>query len=141
MSLVLDSNILVKLVTGEPGSKEARASITSFLKKGYGLYTVDVALAEGFSAVWKHVKIHRDLKLEDAYSTVQDLAKIYDKLTILTVRELLEEVKDIAFTQNITVYDSFYTAAARRMGATLYTADEKLHNLSRKITVSKLLKF
>jgi len=136
----LDSNILVKLVLAEPGSKEARKSIENFLRKGYSLYTVDIALAEGLNAIWKHVKIHKDLKTEEAKSAVQDLTKIHDKLNILKTHELSEETAEIALTQNITIYDSLYITATRKLKATLYTADRKLHNTAKKITASKLLK-
>jgi predicted nucleic acid-binding protein len=136
----LDSNILVKLVTTETDSKEARKSVTNFLRKGYSLYTVDIALAESLNAIWKHTKIHKDLKTEDMNSTIQDLTRIYDKVNILTTRELAEETADITLTQNITIYDSLYIAATRKLNATLYTADRKLHNASKKIAVSKLLK-
>jgi predicted nucleic acid-binding protein len=101
---------------------------------------VDIALAESLNALWKHVEIHRDLKEEDARSAVQDLAKIWDKLNILTTRELLEKALDIALTQKMTIYDSIYIAATTKLNATLYTADRKLHNTSKKITASKLLK-
>lgn len=130
----------MKLVTSESGSKEARTSITNFLRKGFSLYTVDIALAESLSAIWKHVKLHRDLKPEDALSVVQDLTKIYDKLNILTVRELSEETVEIALTHGVTIYDSVYIAATRKIRATLYTADQKLYNSSKRVTVSKLLK-
>lgn len=102
---------------------------------------MDIALAESLNAIWKHVKIHKDLKKEDTKSTIQDLTKIYDKLNILTTRELSEETADIALTQNITIYDSLYIAATKKLKATLYTADRKLHNISKKIITSKLLKF
>jgi len=130
----------VKLVTTEPGSKEARTSITNLLRKGYSFYTVDIALAESLNAIWKHVKIHKDLKTEGVKSAIQDLTKIHDKLNILTTRELSEETTDIALTQNITIYDSLYIAATRKLKATLYTADRKLCNMSKKIISSKLLK-
>ena len=136
----MDSNILVKLVTTETDSKQARKSVTNFLKTGYSLYTVDIALAESLNAIWKHTKIHKDLKTEDTNPTIQDLTTIYDKLNILTTRELAEETANIALTQNITIYDSLYIAATRKLKATLYTADQKLHNTAKKITDSKLLK-
>ena len=100
---------------------------------------MDIALAEGLNAIWKHAKVHKDLKPEDAESAVQDLTKIYDKLTSFTIRELSEETTAIALTRNISIYDSFYIAATRKMNATLYTADQKLHNSTKKIIVSKLL--
>ncbi len=71
MSLVLDSNLLVKLVTAEVDSKEARSFITDFLKRGISMYSVDIALAESLNAIWKHVRVHRDLKVENAKSTLE----------------------------------------------------------------------
>ena len=46
---------------------------------------------------------------------------------------------DIAISQNLTVHDSLYVAAARKMRAKLYTADRKLFEASRKIVESELL--
>lgn len=100
---------------------------------------MDVALAESLNALWKHVKVHKDLKTEDAKSAVQDLTKIYDKLNIVTSRELSEEAVDIALTHNVTIYDSLYIAATRILKATLFTADRKLHKASKNVTASKLL--
>ena len=140
MSLVLDSNILVKLVTAEPGSKEARTFVKSSLREGYSLYSVDIAFAESLNAIWKHARVHKDLRTANAKSAVHDLATIYNKLNILTTSELYKEALDIALRQNITIYDSLYIAASKKIGATLYTADQKLHNASKGIAASKLLK-
>lgn len=68
------------------------------------------------------------------------MTRIYDKIDILTTREIAEETTDIALTQNITVYDALYIAATQKLNATLYTADQKLHNIANKITNTKLLK-
>jgi predicted nucleic acid-binding protein len=127
-------------VTNEPNSKQARTTITALIKKGYALYTVDIALAESLNAIWKHTKIQKDLKPEETKPITQDLIKIYDKLNIITTRELTEETTNIALAQNITIYDALYTAGTQKLNATLYTADQKLHNTANKITNSKLLK-
>jgi len=129
----------VKLVTAETGSEEARTSVTDFLRRGYSLYSVDLALAESLNAFWKHVQIHGDLKTEDARSAVQDLTKVWDGLNVLSTRELSEEAVDIALTQDVTIYDSLYMAAAKKLDATLYTADGRLYDAAKKITSSKLL--
>ena len=42
---------MVKLVTDESGSREARKTIKSYLKGGYSLYTVDIVLAKSLNAV------------------------------------------------------------------------------------------
>ena len=72
--------------------------------------------------------------------TIQDLTRIYNGLEIITTRELSEEATDIAITLNITIYNSLYIAAARKLKATLYTSDKKLHEASNKIIDSILLR-
>lgn len=136
----MDANILVKLVMNEPGSKEARVHVSDSLKKGYTLHTVDLALAESLNAIWKHVNVLKDLKAEEAKPAIKDLTRIYDGLSIVTSREITEETAQVALTQNITVYDSLYIAAAQKLKGTLYTADQKLCTTANKITNSKLLK-
>jgi len=129
----------VKLVLAEPGSKEARATVTGFLREGFSPYTVDLALAESLNALWKHVRLHRDLEAGDAMSAVKDLTVIYDGLKVLTAREISEEAMDLALNKEITVYDSLYIAAARRLKATLYTADRKLYDASKSVVTAELL--
>ena len=41
--------------------------------------------------IWKHAKVHKDVRTANAKSVVHDLAKIYNKLNILTTSELYEE--------------------------------------------------
>ena len=124
----------------ESGSKEARAAVANILKKGGALYTVDLALAEGLNVIWKHASVLKDLELEEANSAVEDLARIYDGLNIIAAREITTEAMHVALTQNISVYDSLYIAAAQKMNGTLYTADQKLCNAANGITNTKLLK-
>lgn len=139
MSLVLDSNILVKLVTGEAGSEEARITVKASLRDGYILHTVDAALVEALNALWKHVKIHGDLDAEEAGLAAQDLLKIWDRLNIIPTSELSEEALGIAITLNVAIYDSLYVAAARQVRARLYTADKRLFEVSKNRVESKLL--
>ena len=121
----------MKLVVTEPGSKEARTTVKNLLRNGYSLYTVDIALAESMNAIWKHVNIHRDLKIRDVESTIHDLTRIYEAMNVITTHELSREAMKIALTENITIYDSVYIAAAEKLNATLITADKKLYNASK----------
>jgi len=123
----------------DPDSKEARTEVTSFLKKGYTLCTVDVALVECLNVIWKHTNLLKDLTREEAYLAVDDLTKLFDGLAITTARELKDEALHIAVAQNITVYDALFIAAAQKMNATLYTADKKLCTKADKTIKSKLL--
>jgi predicted nucleic acid-binding protein len=130
----------VKIVVNELGSKEAATSVATLLKRGSGLHTVDLAMAECLNAIWKHTNLHKDLSIEDGKAAIQDLKKVYDRLPVFTARELTEEAFDISLNQNMAVYDALYIAAAHKTDATLYTADRKLHEKATKIIRSRLLK-
>lgn len=130
----------MKLALNEANSKEARKTVNTYLEKDYAIYTVDIALAEGLNAIWKHTKIVKDLKPEEAKKTAQDLIQICDKLGKLTTQELAEEATDIALAQDITLYDALYIAAAQKLNATFLTADQRLHDIAGETTNSKLLK-
>jgi predicted nucleic acid-binding protein len=101
---------------------------------------VDLALAEGLNAIWKHTNILKDLKMEEADPAVDDLTRIYDGLNTIAAREITAEAMHVALTQNITVYDALYIAAAQKNNSTLYTADQKLCNAANGIANAKLLK-
>lgn len=130
----------MKLALNEANSKEARRAVNTYLEKDYALHTMDIALAESLNAVWKHTKIVKDLKSEEAKKTAHDLIKICDKLDKLTTQGLAEEATNISLTQDITIYDALYVAATQKLSATFFTSDQKLHTIAGKITNSKLLK-
>ncbi len=130
----------MKLVLNEQGSKEARANLLGFLKKGYALYTVDLALAECLNAIWKHVNLLSELKVENAKLAVGDLTRVFDKLNVVTAREVSEEALNIALTQNVPVYDALYIALSQKLDGSLYTADQKLYATAKAVTKTKLLK-
>jgi predicted nucleic acid-binding protein len=130
----------VKLVLKEQNSGQALETVNDFLQKDYTLHTVDTALPEALNAIWKHTNIHKDLKPEDAKHAAKDLTTIHSKLDTLTTPELTEQTLNIALNQNIPVYDALYIAAAQKLKATLYTADQKLYNTAQKTINAKLLK-
>jgi predicted nucleic acid-binding protein len=139
LSLVLDSNILVKLITSETGSEEARKTVTASLREGYTSYTVDAALSEALNALWKHVKIHGDLSPEEALLAAQDLREIWDRLNIIPTSELAGESLNTAIKLNVAVYDVLYLAAAQKTQARLYTADKRMFEASKNRAESQLL--
>ena len=123
----------------ESDSKEARTEVSDFLKKGYTLCTVDIALAECLNVIWKHSNLLKDLEPKEASLVAEDLTKLYDGLSITPTRELKDEAMQIAISQNITVYDALFIAATQKINATLYTADKKLCSKTDKLIKSKLL--
>ena len=96
-------------------------------------------MAECLNVIWKHTNLLKDLSPEEASLAVEDLTKLYDSLSITPTRELKDEAMHIAISQNITVYDALFIAAAQKMNAILYTADKKLSAKTDKPNKSKLL--
>ncbi|MEM2170062.1 MAG: type II toxin-antitoxin system VapC family toxin [Candidatus Bathyarchaeia archaeon] len=129
---MLDSNILVKLVVNEPGSSEVREHMEALLEGGFNLCTVDLALPEALNALWKHVKLEGDLDGDEAMNAAEDLMQVYSRLVVLEFKKLRREALELALSLNITVYDAIYVAAARKLGAKLYTADRKLKDTASK---------
>jgi predicted nucleic acid-binding protein len=99
---------------------------------------VDIALAECLNVIWKHTNLLKDLEPKEAILAIEDLTKLYDDLTITTTRELKDQAMHIAISQNITVYDALFIAAAQKINAALYTADKKLCEKTDKLVKSKL---
>ena len=127
------------MVLNESDSTEVRNEVTNYLKKGYSLCTVDIALAECLNVIWKHTNLLKDLESEEASLAIEDLTKLYDDLAITSTREIKDEATQIALSQNITVYDALFIAAAQKINATLYTADKKLFAKTSNLINSKLL--
>ncbi|MBS7613186.1 type II toxin-antitoxin system VapC family toxin [Candidatus Bathyarchaeota archaeon] len=134
-TVILDSNILVKLVANEPGSDEVRKHIEALLEGGSDLYTVDLALLEALNALWKHAKLSGDLDESEALNASEDLIQIYTRLNILESKMLYREVLELALSLNITVYDALYIAATRKLGAKLYTADRRLRDIASRYVI------
>lgn len=132
MSLVCDSSILVKLVLEEPSSSVVRHYVKDSAMKGLAIYTVDMALAEACNALWKHVVIHQDIEMEDAEAALKDLIKFYERVNVLETSDLSMDAFRTACTERLTFYDALYIAAAKTVGATLYTADQKLADSAKK---------
>ncbi|MEM2593501.1 MAG: type II toxin-antitoxin system VapC family toxin [Candidatus Bathyarchaeia archaeon] len=134
-AVILDSNILVKLVINEPGSDEVRRRVEELLRGGFNLYTVDLALPEALNALWKHAKLNGGLDEGETLNAAEDLVQIYSRLNVLESKVLYREALELAPSLNITVYDALYIAAARKSGAKLYTSDRKLKDAASKYTI------
>ncbi|MEM1538407.1 MAG: type II toxin-antitoxin system VapC family toxin [Candidatus Nezhaarchaeales archaeon] len=92
-------------------------------------------MTEALNALWKHVKLNGDLDESEVLNAAEDLMQIYSRLKIFESKMLYREALKLALSLNITVYDALYMAAARKSGAKLYTADEKLKDVASRYTI------
>ena len=139
MSLLLDTSIIVKLVIQEPGSERARVRVKEALGQGHALISVDEALPEALNALWKHAMIHRDIDAEEAVRAADDLLLLWDRMRIISGREVSTDALRIAIEHGLSVYDSLFLAASRKTASTLYTAEARLHEASKPAFDSELL--
>jgi len=135
MSLVLDASALVKLVLEEEGSAETRKLVRSAILSGLEIHEPDLALAEAINAIWRHVRLLGDLKEEEGRDAVLDLLKLWGKLEIHPAERLALEALDLAFSENVTFYDSLYLALAGSLNATLVTFDGIMRERAKKLGI------
>jgi predicted nucleic acid-binding protein len=122
--IVVDSSVLVKYFSREPGWKQAE----QLLKEG--AVTVELALKELANALWKKV-LRGEMDLQVAETILRDLAR-GDVVKLLDQTQLLPDALRIAAAKRITVYDALFIAAAKKMGLPLATADKLQAEVSRE---------
>ena len=116
MELVVDSSVLVAVLTGEPARERliARAQGAELLAPG----SVHWEVGNAFSALLKR----RRLKLHD----VQAALTAYAQIPIRLVEVELAAALELADRLGLYAYDAYLMACARRQRAPLLTLDARL---------------
>jgi predicted nucleic acid-binding protein len=115
--IVIDSSVLVKLLSREEGWKEARRLVAE------GSMTVDLAIKEVANALWK--KILRDeVDLQTVLEIVSDLSS-GNVVKLVSQEDLMRDALELAVKTRITVYDALFIALAKKTGLRLATADRE----------------
>lgn len=124
-NLVVDSSVVIKFLTVEPFSTEARRILADYQGGELTLIAPDLIDAEVGNIIWKK-HVLQGLDAADA----QLLLDTYRTLTIqLTpTRTLLNAAYQLAVTHRRTVYDMLYVALSLNENCQFVTADEKLVN-------------
>ncbi|MCX6649888.1 MAG: type II toxin-antitoxin system VapC family toxin [Candidatus Bathyarchaeota archaeon] len=137
--MLLDANILVKTVLEEQGSGKARRLIRSAFNSGFAPATMDHALPEALTALWKHHVLLKEISADALLQAGRDLIDLYDRLAIIHARDVAEEATRLSVDTGLTPYDTLYVAAAIQGHCTLHTADEKLARVAKTLTSVRLL--
>ena len=130
--IILDASFIVKLVIEEPESTLAEKTLIDLLEQGEEASTIDIALAEALNALWKHHITIKDIDEKTLKEAIRDLLNLWTKLNILSTYELSLKAINIAITDNITIYDALYIAAAIKYRAGLATFDQKQREIAKK---------
>ncbi len=130
---VIDASALAKFVLKEDGWKEVAEHLRA------GTISVDHVVKEVANAVWRRFR-RGAVPLEGAKIMLKALKEILEK-AVKVEGELtyLDEALEIAFSRDITVYDSLYIAMAKKKGVKLLTADENQASVATAENVATIL--
>ncbi|AJC70785.1 nucleotide-binding protein [Thermococcus guaymasensis DSM 11113] len=129
--IVIDASALVKVVLQEPGWEEVPTEPH--------VATLDYALVEGMNAIWKAVR-RGELTTEQGRVKVTVLKTLGSSITLFDARSFFERGLEIAFKENITIYDALYIALAEALKAKLLTADEKQYYAAKNYVEARLIR-
>ncbi len=107
------------------------SSIVNLVKRGkvkvfVAGSTLDLALYESISAVWKEYKLLKRFDKDSALEFIGIISDLFNVVNILSIRGLEREVFEIASKEKLTVYDASYLALAKKYDFILVTDDENL---------------
>ena len=138
--MILDANVIVKLVIYEPGSDRAHDVVVGAVERGDELSVPDIALAEALNALWKHHKLLGELDEDAYYGAVKDALRLWEVLDVHESGELAPRACRIASTAGITVYDSLYLALAERLGSELFSFDKEMIRAARELGIRVIVR-
>jgi len=119
MSFIFDSSAIINMC----GDRK-----TEKLLDGW---TLNLAIYELGNAVWRQVKIHEKITVEEANLVLDSLTEVFRRLRKPETENPLETLK-IAVKEGLTYYDASYISAAVENNLTLVTDDEKLYKIGKK---------
>ncbi len=96
-------------------------------------WTLNLAFYEIGNAVWKQVRIHKKITINEAATVLEPLIELHRKMKKPKAENALEIIK-IAVEEGITYYDASYIHAAIENNLVLVTDDEKLVKTGKKHT-------
>ncbi|ALL01893.1 hypothetical protein Pyrde_1850 [Pyrodictium delaneyi] len=130
--VVVDASVVVKWFIVEEYSSEAR-----LLRDAYVEGLIDLAAPELLP-----FEVLNALRYSGAFGEdeLKEVARVLDDFQLALFRlegELALRAVEVAMRKGVTIYDASYVALAELLGATLYTADEKLIRKTRDLGVVK----
>lgn len=121
--VVVDSSVVVKWLTPEAYSTEARRILNDYQAGTLTLLAPDLLPAEIGNIVWKKQRF-QGVAVADAQLILNAFRAL--TFTLTSNNDLLDSAYAIAVSYQCTVYDALYVALSVRAQCPLVTADQKL---------------
>lgn len=125
---ILDASVAARFLLSESLSAEAAAVLRDYVEGRIELAAPTILAYEVGNALWKAVRI-KSVELEAAEAKQRNLFGL-DIPTVELDGGDHRDILDWAHTHDATYYDAAYVVAARKLEATLLTADNTLHRKS-----------
>ena len=119
MSFIFDSSAIINLC----GDRKVEKLLDG--------WTVNLAIYELGNAVWKQVKIHGKITVEEANLVLDSLTEVFGRMRKPAAEDPLRTL-EIAVKEDLTYYDASYISAAVENDLTLVTDDDKLYRAGKK---------
>lgn len=124
MAVVVDSNLIVVLVNGDPRGERALRLFQDWRRQEIKIHAPDLAYYEIANALTRSIvaRLFAPEDLEAAWNFIEGLPIVYHKFSQTT------RVVEIALSlRRQSAYDAVYLALAESLGAELWTLDGPLY--------------
>lgn len=130
--IVVDASALIAFFFREEGW----ADLAQYMAE---TASIDHAVKEFYSALWKSVKVRKTISLEDAMKIAELFKSYLEKNMLIEPEEkYIEYAFKLALEHDVTVYDALYITQAIRNNLPLLTLDQKQRQVALKIGVKIL---
>lgn len=124
MNYVVDTSALIRLYIPDGPVPEGLTGVLQKAERGdAGLIAPELILAESGQVL--HKKRAQDLLSGAEVAAILD-SMLYLPIRLFSHHDLIRPACDLAMECHLTVYDALFLSLAKRHGAPLITADEKL---------------
>ena len=132
--IVLDASVILKWFCEEKDSEKALVYKEQYVNKIINILEPDLIIYE----IQNVLRYNKGFSAEDVNKALEEFL-ILDIEIYSPILKIIKIATDIAFTHNISIYDSYYISLAKMLNCKYITADKKLQNKCLDLTFIKIL--
>ncbi len=134
-NVVIDANIAIRAILPIEGKTKILERIVSWHQSRSKIYAPDILLSEVTSVILRGI-FDRWITDEEGKLAVEDLFRLGIEIVPTDIDLCQAALAWVGRLGQSKAYDGFYLAVAERQGAELWTADEKLANRAKQLSLA-----